>query len=142
MAYVGSVVLTQTHPAAPYVCRTGNITLRCQYDDVENVLSLQWNSGGMLVGSISDLPGHTAITSSSTYEDVAVDNYNNLRMSYRCAAISAVYSNGTVINMDSPLYVPVIEGEFSNIQIIIVSSTQPIYCLCWLCCTPFPIAQI
>ena len=31
----GSVVLTQTHPAAPYVCRTGNITLRCQYDDVE-----------------------------------------------------------------------------------------------------------
>ena len=28
----GSVVLTQTHPAAPYVCRTGNITLRCQYD--------------------------------------------------------------------------------------------------------------
>ena len=29
---VGSVALTQTHPAAPYVCRTGNITLRCQYD--------------------------------------------------------------------------------------------------------------
>ena len=25
----GSVVLTQTHPVAPYVCRTGNITLRC-----------------------------------------------------------------------------------------------------------------
>ena len=30
----GSVVLTQTHPAAPYVCRTGNITLRCQYGGV------------------------------------------------------------------------------------------------------------
>ena len=33
----GSVVLTQTHPVAPYLCRTGNITLRCQYDGVENV---------------------------------------------------------------------------------------------------------
>ena len=37
-ASAGSVVLTQIHPAAPYVCRTGNITLRCQYDGVENVL--------------------------------------------------------------------------------------------------------
>ena len=36
----GSVVLTQTHPAAPYVCRTGNITLRCQYDGVEGVLNV------------------------------------------------------------------------------------------------------
>ena len=34
----GSVVLTQTNPAIPYVCRTGNITLRCQYDGVEGVL--------------------------------------------------------------------------------------------------------
>ena len=34
VACAGSVVLTQTHPAAPYVCRTDNITLRCQYDGV------------------------------------------------------------------------------------------------------------
>ena len=31
VACAGSVVLTQTHPAAPDVCRTCNITLRCQY---------------------------------------------------------------------------------------------------------------
>ena len=37
VACKGSVVLTQTHPAAPYVCKTGNIALRCQYDGVENV---------------------------------------------------------------------------------------------------------
>ena len=38
VACAGSVVLTQTHPAAPYVCRTGSITLRCQYGCMENVL--------------------------------------------------------------------------------------------------------
>ena len=44
----GSVVLTQTHPAAPYVCRTGNITLRCQYDGVEGVLNVLWNVDDMV----------------------------------------------------------------------------------------------
>ena len=39
----GSVVLTQTHPAASYVCRTDNITIRCQYDGVEGVLNVLWN---------------------------------------------------------------------------------------------------
>ena len=87
------------------------------------MFSEQWIAGGMLVGSISDLPGHTVVTSSSTYDSVAVDNYSNLRMSYHCSAITAVYSNGTVINTDSQVYTPVVEGEFSNIQIMMVSST-------------------
>ena len=51
----GSVVLTQTHPAAPYVCRTGNITLRCQYDGVENVLVVLWVIGFKVVGVLCPL---------------------------------------------------------------------------------------
>ena len=43
----GSVVLTQTHPAALYVCRTGNITLRCQYDGVGVVVGVLWILGIM-----------------------------------------------------------------------------------------------
>ena len=44
----GSVNLTQTHPAAPYVCRTGNITLRCQYGGVGGVLNVVWNVDDMV----------------------------------------------------------------------------------------------
>ena len=113
-----SVNLTQTHPAAPYVCRTGNITLRCQYDGVENVIFVQWFVGGILEDNVSNIPGHTALTPTGTYQDVVVDNYTYLRMTYRC---SAIQSGGT--NVDSQVYTPVIESEFSNIQIMIVSNT-------------------
>ena len=53
----GSVVLTQTHPTAPYVCRTGNITLRCQYDGVENVLVVLWIIGSQTTTNPSTIPG-------------------------------------------------------------------------------------
>ena len=83
----GSVVLTQTHPAAPYVCRTGNITLRCQYDGVENVLKfVLWNIAGQITANVnpSTIPGHTALPRTTTYQEVVVDNYTNLATGYRC----------------------------------------------------------
>ena len=72
---------------------------------MEDLFSIQWIVGGMLVGSISDLPGHIAVTSVSTYEDVVVDNYTYLTMTYHC---SAILRNGT--NVDSQ-----VGGEFSVI---------------------------
>ena len=113
-----SINLTQTHPAAPYVCRTGNITLRCQYDGVENVLFVLWNVGGIQEYNVSNIPGHTALTPIGSYQDVVVDSYTILRMTYLC---SAIQSGST--NVDSQVYTPMVEGEFSNIHIMIVSST-------------------
>ena len=106
-----SVILTQTYPAAPYVCRTGIITLRCQYD-VEALLFVQWIVGGQVEHNVSNIHGHTTLTSTGTYQNVVVDNYTYLRMTYRC---SAILRNGT--NVDSQLFVPVVEGEFSNSSI-------------------------
>ena len=84
-ACAGSVVLTQTHPAAPYVCRTGNITLRCQYDGVENVLAVLWAIGNETsTANPSTIPGHTALPRTTTYQDLVVDSYTNLRERYQC----------------------------------------------------------
>ena len=92
LSCAGSVVLTQTHPAAPYVCRTGNITLRCQYDDVEGVLAFLWSIGGEVVTSNpSTFTGHTANSHTATYQDLVVNNYTNLRDMYSC---TAVFTNG------------------------------------------------
>ena len=91
----GSVVLIQTHPAAPYVCRTGNITLRCQYDGVENVLGVLWAIGNEATTSnASTIPGHTALPRTSTHQEVVVDSYTNLRERYQCAP---VLMNGTAL---------------------------------------------
>ena len=82
----GSVVLTQTHPAAPYVCRTGNITLRCQYDGVEGVLNVVWVIGtDEGTTNSSTIPGHTALPNTTTNQDVVVDSYTNLRERYQCS---------------------------------------------------------
>ena len=91
----GSVVLTQTHPAAPYVCRTGNITLRCQYGSVENVLGVLWGIGNETVSNPSTIPGHTAFPHTTTYQEVTVDSYTNLRERYQCTvvAMNALQSN-------------------------------------------------
>ena len=83
----GSVVLTQTHPAAPYVCRTGNIALRCQYDGVENVLGVVWVIGNKTTSNPSTIPGHTALPRTSTYQEVVMDSYTNLRERYQCGAV-------------------------------------------------------
>ena len=105
----GSAVLTQTHPAAPYVCRTGNITLRCQYDGVENVFAVLWVIGGQTTTNPSTIPGHTALPRTTTYQEVVVDNYTNLRERYQCAP---VLSNGTALN--SNVYVPQIECKHNQ----------------------------
>ena len=84
-----SVVLTQTHPAAPYVCRTGNITLRCQHDGVEECQMWCMMVCGLAVLGHWDNgrdshpihhpphPGHTALSPTTTYQDVVVDSYTN-----------------------------------------------------------------
>ena len=105
-----SVVLTQTHPTAPYVCRTGNITLRCQYDGVENVLSVLWAIGNETTTNPSTIPGHTAFPRTTTYREVVVDSYTNLAAGYRCTPI---LSNGS-LEMESNQYNPQYECEFSQ----------------------------
>ena len=92
MSCAGSVVLTQTHPAAPYVCRTGNITLRCQYDGLENVVVVLWLIGGATTANPSIIPGHTALPRTTTYQEVVVDSYTNLLTGYRC---TLTLSNGS-----------------------------------------------
>ena len=90
----GSVVLSQTHPAAPYLCRTGNITLRCQYDGVENVSVVLWSIGTEAgTTNPSTIPGHTALPRTTTYQEVVVDSYTNLRERYQCAV---ALINGTL----------------------------------------------
>ena len=80
--YIGTVTLTQIHPAAPYVCRTGNITLRCQYGGVENALSVVWAIGNETSTDPSTIPGHTALPRTTTYQEIVVDSYTNLREKY------------------------------------------------------------
>ena len=103
----GSVVLTQIHPAAPYVCRTGNITLRCQYGGVENVLAVLWVIGGQTATNPSTIPGHTALPHTTTYEEVVVHSYTNLAAGYGCAP---TLSNGS--QLLSNQYNPQYECEF------------------------------
>ena len=85
------MVLTQTHPAAPYVCRTGNITLRCQYDGVENVLNVVWNVNGMvnLDFSSTTLPGHTALDQTESHQDLVIANFADLNETYECSVIQS-----------------------------------------------------
>ena len=103
----GSVILTQTHPAAPYVCRTGNITLRCQYGDVKNVLVVLWVIGGQTTPNTSTIPGHTTLPRTTTYQEVVVDDYTNLAAGYGCAP---TLSNGSQLSSDP--YNPQYECEF------------------------------
>ena len=93
VACAGSVVLTQTHPAAPYVCRTGNITLRCQYDGVENVLNVVWNVDDMVNLDFDSmtLPGHTALDRTDSHQDLVIVGFANLRRTYQCSVIHSPY---------------------------------------------------
>ena len=102
----GSVVLNQTHPAAPYVCRTGNITLRCHYDGVENVLGVMWTIGTETTPDPSTIPGHTVLPLTTTYQEVVVDNYTNLRARYEC---DPKLSNQNGTRLKSNIYEPQIE---------------------------------
>ena len=102
VACEGSVVLTQTHPAAPYVCRTGNITLRCQYGGVENVLNVVWNVDDMVNLDFDSmtLPGHTALDRTDSHQDLVIASFADLRGSYEC---SVIHSADII---DSPKFSP------------------------------------
>ena len=101
--HAGSVVLTQTHPAAPYVCRTGNITLRCQYDGVENVVGVLWILGSMPpTPNPTNIPGNTALPPQA----LVVNNYTILLERYQCAP---VLMNGARLNSNE--YEPKIERK-------------------------------
>ena len=96
----GLVVLTQTYPAAPYVCRTGNITLRCQYGGVEGVLNVLWNVDDMtnLDFVTMTLPGHTALNRTDSHQDVVIASFANLRGTYDCAVVhSANITNSPLL---------------------------------------------
>ena len=82
--YTATVTLNQTHPAAPYVCRTGNITLRCQYDTADLV---SWSVDDMSNVDLSTIPGHTALPRTTTYQELVVDSYTNLRERYQCDVV-------------------------------------------------------
>ena len=83
--YPATVTLAQTHPAALYVCRTGNITLRCQYDTADLV---SWSVGNMFNVDPSTIPGHAISDSTTTtYQELVVDSYTNLRDMYQCTVI-------------------------------------------------------
>ena len=101
------MILTHTHPAAPYVCRTGNITLRCQYGGVENVLVVLWSIGNETTTNTFTIPGHTALPRTTTYQEVVVDSYTNLAAGYHC---TPTLSNGS--QLQSSQYNPQYECEF------------------------------
>ena len=86
------------------VCRTGNITLRCQYDGVENVLGVLWVIGSeTTTTNPSTIPGHAALRHTTTYQELVVDSYTNLAAEYCCAP---ALSNGSQLlsNQYSPQY--------------------------------------
>ena len=102
----GSVILTQTHPTAPYVCRTGNIILRCQYDGVEGVSTVLWSIGNeTTTTNPSTIPGHTILPPTTTYLEIVVDSYTNLHEKYECAPLQS----GT--SLPSNEYKPQIERK-------------------------------
>ena len=114
LACAGTVTLTQAHPAAPYVCRTGSITLRCQYDGVEGVSSVLWVIGFQTTTSPSTIPGHTALPHTTTYQEVVVDSYINLATGYRC---EPTFSNGS--QLQSSIYIPQKECECYRTHILV-----------------------
>ena len=81
----GSTFLYQTHPTTVYLCRSGNITLRCHFG-VQNVLSVVWFIDNSVELDPSAISGHTALPRTTTYQEVVVDSYTNLREKYQCAA--------------------------------------------------------
>ncbi len=101
------MVLTQTHPAAPYVCRAGNVTLRCQYGGVEDVLVVLWAIGSQATANASNTRGHTVLPRTTTYQEVVVDSYTNLAAGYRC---TPTLRNAT--QLQSNPYNPQYECEF------------------------------
>ena len=117
------MVLTQTHPAAPYVCRTGNITLRCQYDGVENVLNVVWNVDDMvnLDFDAMTLPGHTALNWTDSHQDVVIASFAYLRKTCDSVVIQPGYITSSPRLIPGPVegvycYVPLYVCKLSNFR--------------------------
>ena len=51
----------------------------------------------------SAIPGHTALPRTSTYQEVVVDSYTNLRERYQCTDVDVVTT--------SNVFMPVVEGK-------------------------------
>ena len=60
--------------------------------------------------SMATIQGHTALPRTTTYQEVVVDSYTNLRERYQCAPGLA---NGSVVNGN--MYEPQVEGEHKAI---------------------------
>ena len=56
----------------------------------------------------STIPGHTALPRTTTYQEVVVDSYTNLRERYQCTIVVV----GSVFNSNN--FIPVIEGEVDS----------------------------
>ena len=123
LIHTGSVVLTQTHPTAPYVCRTGNITLRCQYDGGEGVIAVLWFIvSAEATSNPSTIPGHTALPHTTTYQEVVVGSYTNLATGYTCIPS---LSNGSLLQSNA--YTPQIECECKPGRCLLHLCTYCIY---------------
>ena len=109
-ASAGSVVLTQTHPAVPYVCRTGNITLRCQYDGVEGVLNVAWNVNDTIFVNLMTLPGHTVLDQTESHQDLVIASFADLRGTYQCSVVQS-----TDITNSPQLSPGPVEGAFDTV---------------------------
>ena len=70
------------------------------------MLVVLWLIGGHTTANPSTIPGHTALTHTTTYQEVVVDSYTNLRERYRC---DSLLSNGT--GLPSNEYDPMSECE-------------------------------
>ena len=120
------MILTQTHPAAPYVCRTGNITLRCQYDGVEGVLNVVWNVDGIVNLDFDSVavPGHTALDQTESHQDLVIASFADLRGTYQCSVIQS-----TGINNSPRLSPGPVEGElhFGTLSITIIQDIPDMY---------------
>ena len=58
--------------------------------------------------NVSAIPGHTALPLTTTYQDLVVDSYTNLRERYQCTiAVGADIGN-------SNNFIPMFEGEVSS----------------------------
>ena len=103
----GSVVFIQTYPAAIYVCRSGNIIFRCQYDSVKDVLVVLWCINDRITSNPGNITGHAAFPRTATYQETVVDSYINLAIGYRC---TLTLTNGS--QLQSNPYFPLIECEY------------------------------
>ena len=83
-----------------HVCRTGKITLMCQWDGVDNIMF--WDQCGSLgLWLLQYVPRHTALPRTITYQEVVVESYANLRETYRC---TSALTSGTVLQRNRFTY--------------------------------------